>query len=229
MKSRNEKIGSEILDVFSERISTNHTALLVIDMQKDFCLDGYAASNAGRPLGAVKEMIPRLEEFLSIAREEGVLICHIGFWTLQDHLSDSPPWLAQRRRSTYAPDLIALENSEGAAFIEELKPIEGELEIRKHRYSGFKGTDLDMVLRANSIKTVIVTGLSTNVCVEGTIRDAFEHGYYTCLPQDLCASWDSDLHESTLKNVNARFGLVSESRSIIDAWSDLKQINQSEQ
>lgn len=207
-----------ILGNLVERSDPKHTALLIIDMQKDFCIDGYAASQAGRPLDAVRSIIPALSHTLKKARELGVLVCHVGFNTLHHHFSDTPPWLSQRRRSTYASDRIAMQGSDGADFIEELSPREDEIEIYKHRYSAFKGTNLDMVLRANDIKTVVPVGVSTNVCVESTLRDAFELGYYVCVPGDLCASWDQELHDATLKNVNARFGLVCDQQSLLNAW-----------
>ena len=108
---------------------------------------------------------------------------------------------------------------EGAEFVAPLAPQPGEPVIRKHRYSAFKGTNLDTVLRARGIRSVVPTGVSTNVCVESTLRDAFETGHYTALPRDACASWDADLHEATLKTANARFGLVCDSADLIDAWN----------
>ncbi|MBR9651580.1 cysteine hydrolase family protein [Thalassovita aquimarina] len=209
----------DILSDFADRFAPEHTALLIIDMQKDFCLDGFATSRAGRPLDAARAIIPTLETLLDAARRSGVLVCHVGFWTLEQHLSDTAPWLAQRRRATYASDRIAMEGSEGADFIEPLSPQPGEPVIRKHRYSAFKGTDLDMVLRSRGIRSVVPTGVSTNVCVESTLRDAFETGHYTALPRDACASWDMDLHNATLKTANARFGLVCDSADLIKAWT----------
>jgi len=76
----------------------------------------------------------------------------------------------------------------------------------------------DMLLRAHNIRTVVPTGISTNVCVESTLRDAFEHTYYVCVPEDGCASWDMTLHAATLKTANARFGLVTSIDEIISIW-----------
>lgn len=208
-----------ILTDFADRFAPAHTALLIIDMQKDFCVDGFAASKAGRPLTAAQSIVPTLATLLQAARQAGVLVCHVGFWTLERHLSDTAPWLAQRRRATYASDRIAMEHSEGAEFIEALAPELGEPVIHKHRYSAFKGTNLDTVLRARGIRSVVPTGVSTNVCVESSLRDAFETGYYTALPEDACASWDQALHDSTLRNVNARFGLTCSSADLINAWN----------
>ena len=207
-----------ILETLEARLDPAHTALVIIDMQKDFCVDGFATSRAGRPLDAAKSIIPRLVALRQAAQAAGVLVCHVGFWTLPDYRSDSGPWLAQRRRATYASDKIAIAETQGAEFIEDLTPVEGELEIRKHRYSAFKGTDLDMLLRAHDIRTVVPTGVSTNVCVESTLRDAFEHTYYVCVPEDGCASWDMSLHDSTMKTVNARFGLVTSCGEVMAIW-----------
>ena len=208
-----------MLDTLEDRLDPSHTALLIIDMQKDFCVDGFATSNANRPLEAAQSIIPGIQRLLAAARDSGVLVCHVGFWTLPDHLSDSGPWLAQRRRATYASDKIAIANSEGAEFIDELKPADNEFRILKHRYSAFKGTDLDMVLRAHDIRTVVPTGVSTNVCVESTLRDAFEFTYYVCVPADACASWDMTLHDATLKTVNARFGIITDIDFVAEVWS----------
>jgi len=208
-----------ILQSLAERLKPARTALILIDMQKDFCIDGFATSEAGHPLAAAQSIIPHLAQLLASARQSGALVCHVGFWTLPDHGSDSGPWLAQRRRATYATDKIAIAGTEGAEFIDELSPADGELVIHKHRYSAFKGTNLDIVLRAHAIQTVVPAGISTNVCVESTLRDAFEYNYYVCVPGDGIASWNMDLHAATLTTVDARFGLVTTCNEIMGIWA----------
>jgi ureidoacrylate peracid hydrolase len=207
-----------ILATLEERVEPGHTALVIIDMQKDFCLDGFACARAGRPLGATQALVPRLVRLRAAARRAGVLVCHVGFSTLPEHLSDSGPWLSQRRRSTYASDRICIAGTDGAEFIDELDPEAGELVIHKHRYSAFTGTPLEITLRAREIRTLVVTGVSTNVCVESTLRNAFELTYYVCVPEDGVASWDRVLHEATLKNINARFGLVTSCEALMAIW-----------
>lgn len=200
-------------------ISPPHTALVIIDMQKDLVYDGFLCDAAGRNLQATRNIIPSLRKLLSLARKKNVMICHVGFWTLPDNLSDSGSWLSQRKKSTYSSHKLCMAGSEGAEFIDELKPLKNELIIRKHRYSAFKGTDLDMVLRSRGIKTVITTGVSTNVCVESTLRDAFETGYYVCLPSNATASWNMSLHESTIETIRHRFGIVTKTEDIEDIWN----------
>lgn len=207
-----------ILASLGERLDPSHTALLIIDMQKDFCTDGFATSKADRPLAATQSIIPRIQKILAAARDSGVLVCHVGFWTYPEHMSDSGSWLTQRRRATYASDKIAIAHSEGAEFIKELEPAEDEICIHKHRYSAFKGTDLEMILRAHDIRTVVPTGVSTNVCVESTLRDAFESTFYVCVPENACASWDMELHAATMKTVDARFGLVTDIDTVAEIW-----------
>jgi ureidoacrylate peracid hydrolase len=207
-----------MLQTLAERIAPEHTALVIIDMQKDLVLDGFLTHQAGRDLAATRSIIPNLERLLAAARRAGVTVGHVGFSTLPDHASDSGPWLAQRRRSAYTTDVLCMAGSEGAEFIDALAPADGELMIHKHRFSAFKGTDLDMVLRARGVATVITTGVSTNVCVESTLRDAFETGYYVAIPSDATASWNMDLHDATLQTVNHRFGLVTTTEEILAAW-----------
>jgi ureidoacrylate peracid hydrolase len=207
-----------ILESLRERIAPRHTALLIVDMQKDFCVDGMGTSRAGRDLSRTQAIIPTLVTLLEAARAAGALVAHIGFWTLRDHLSDGAPWLAQRRRATFSSDSITMEDSDGAQFVADLAPRRGEVVVHKHRYSGFKGTDLDLILRAQEIRTCIVTGISTNVCVESTFRDAFEHGYYIAVPSDGTASWSKELGEASLQNVTHRFGLVTTVGEIVEAW-----------
>ena len=204
----------------SDILDPRHTALIIVDMQKDFCTPGFGADQAGRNLVPTRSIIPALEMLLAAARATGVLVVHVGFWTLPDHLSDSGPWLAQRRRATFSSDKLALAGSEGADFIGELSPIRGEMIVHKHRYSAFKGTDLAMILDNKQIRSVVTTGVSTNACVESTLRDAFETGYYVAIPRDGTASWSHELYEATLANVTHRFGLVTDVASIIEIWQN---------
>jgi ureidoacrylate peracid hydrolase len=208
----------EMLTAPAEILDSKHTALVIVDMQKDFCTPGFGADKAGRNLGPTRSIIPALEGLLAAARRAGVLVVHVGFWTLHDHMSDSGPWLAQRRRATFSSDRLALAGSEGAEFIDELSPCPGELVVHKHRYSAFKGTDLGMILDNKRIRSVVVTGVSTNACVESTLRDAFETGYYVAIPHDGTASWSHELYQATLANVTHRFGLVTDIATITDIW-----------
>ena len=214
----------EILDDLGERAAPAHTALLIVDMQNDFCLKGFGADRAGRDISPAAAIIPSIARLLAAARSAGVAIAHVGFSTLKDHRSDSGPWLAQRRRSSFSSDRLCVEGTEGAAFVNELSPAAGEYVVLKHRYSAFTGTSLDALLRSQSIKTVVVTGVSTNACVESTARAAFDLNYYVCVPPECVASWNQALHEATLANVNHRLGLTPSMEDIMKAWDGRRNL-----
>lgn len=207
-----------ILPDLASRIAPARTAVVLIDMQNDFLAPGFGAEQAGRDLTPGRAIIPGLQKLVAGARRAGATIAHVGFLTLTNNASDSGPWLAQRRRSTYSSDTLCLEGTPGADFLDELKPVDGDLVVAKYRYSAFAATPLDMLLRARGIETVILTGVSTNACVESSLRYAMELSYYVVVPCDGVASWSRTLHEATLENVNHRFGLTPAIDDILAIW-----------
>ena len=208
-----------MLTELAETIDPRHTALLIIDMQKDFCTPGFGAERAGRDLSMAREVIPHIARLLEAARSVDAVIAHVGFSTAPDHGSDSGPWLAQRRRSTFSAEDLCITGTPGEDFVDELAPRAGELVVRKRRYSAFSGTDMDLLLRARGIRSVIATGVSTNVCVETTSRAAFELDYYVCVPPDATGSWSRELHEGSLANIRHRFGLTPTVDDILSVWA----------
>lgn len=202
----------------ADRFAAGRSALLIIDMQKDFCTAGFGAERLGRDIASARAVIPRIRALRATARAAGVLVVHVAFCTLPFHGSDSGAWLAQRRRSTASGDSLCIAGTPGFAFIEELIPEADELVVEKHRYSAFTGTSLDMKLRAHAIESLVITGVSTNACVESTARAACELDYYLCVPPDAVGSWDRRLHEATLQNINHRFGVTLPAEDIASIW-----------
>jgi ureidoacrylate peracid hydrolase len=203
----------------AERFASFRSALLIIDMQNDFCAPGFGAEQLGRDISAARAVIPRICALRQAARNAGALVVHIAFSTLPSHGSDSGSWLAQRRRSTASGDSLCIAGTPGFEFIDELTPENGELVIEKHRYSAFTGTSLDMKLRARHIESLVITGVSTNACVESTARAACELDYYLNVPPDAVGSWDRRLHEATLENINHRFGVTLSTEEITSIWN----------
>lgn len=93
--------------------------------------------------------------------------------------------------------------------------------IEKHRYSAFSGTKLNTVLRERSIKTTIITGVTTNICVDSTLRDAFNLGYYVVIPEDCVSANDPSLHDATIKNVELLLGDVTTSDILLSHWGQV--------
>lgn len=210
-----------VLRTLEEKVAPHHTALLIIDMQNDYAKPEGKCYKAGRPIDQFKVAIPNIQHFLEEARKTGILVIHVITTTLPYGLSDSGAWLDQRTRSPYIDLTMCLEGTWGEEIIEELTPKFGEPVVKKMRYSGFSGTSLDIILRSNDIKTLIVTGVSTNVCIDSTLRDGFFLNYYIVLVEDCTYSWDPNLRLATFKTIEKRFGLVVKSGEVFKIWKNL--------
>jgi ureidoacrylate peracid hydrolase len=99
-----------------------------------------------------------------------------------------------------------------------VSPQPGVPVVKKHRYSGFVDTELDLVLRSSDIASLIMTGIATSGCVEATARDGFMRDYYVVLVEDCCGSYSSVLHEGTLQNISEAYGIVAQSDAIMSEW-----------
>jgi ureidoacrylate peracid hydrolase len=111
----------------------------------------------------------------------------------------------------------------GAEFY-DLSPDPDDYILTKHRYSAFINTSLDLILRSNGIRTLIVTGTATHVCVDCTARDGFQHDYFVVIPADCTATSDPQLQEATLANFARHYGEVTTANEIIQAWAKLGQM-----
>ena len=207
------------LSTLEGKARPDRAALLLIDMSNDFVHpEGKTAQRASRPLDHARSVIPTIQRLVQSARAAGVLVVHVQHTTLRDHASDSGPWLDARSRATYSVEDVCLEGTWGQAIIEELKPEATDVVVQKFRYSGFAGTNLDLVLRSHRREAVICAGVSTNVCVEATAREAFSHEYYVILPTDACASWDRALHDATLSTAGHRYATLCPTDELIEIW-----------
>src|SRR3981081_2282701 len=158
-----------MLNPLSEKVDPKHSALILVCVQNDFCADGGAMHREGRDLTLVKRMIPRLERLLEASRTAKVLCIWIrcAYNTGPNHYL-SEVWLeqAKRRRNGAYVSYPVCEPGEWNGDFFQVKPLPSEVIVTKHRYGAFEGTDLDLVLRPRGIRTVIMTGVATNVCVE---------------------------------------------------------------
>ena len=161
----------------AERFAPRQTALVVIDVQNDFCdpVDFPAA----RP------MLPRLERLLTVARAVGVKVIYTQ--VILDERTSTPVWLS-RYAGRPSRHFYCAEGTPGADFYPQTAPQPGDLVVVKHRYSAFLGTDFELVLRAHGISGLVFTGISTNGCVESSVRDAHQRDYWVVTVSDCCAA-----------------------------------------
>jgi ureidoacrylate peracid hydrolase len=215
--SREERTMSEqpVLPL-AERIDPKTTALVVVDVQNDFCHADGLIGKLGADMTSVQEMIPRLMLLVDAARGAGAPVIWLRLVNAEYTTSDVAH--DQRRRTRPGTDLICKAGTWGAELY-RVEPADGEPIIQKRRYSGFVDTELELILRSRGIKALVVTGVATNVCVESTARDAYMRDYYVVLVEDCSAAYDPARHTATLRNVDDHFGLVVRSDDVFAAWS----------
>jgi ureidoacrylate peracid hydrolase len=138
---------------------------------------------------------------------------------VENEWTDSPAWIS-RKPFGKVPHTCR-EGTWGAEFFDGISPLPHERVVIKHRYSGFIGTDLNTVLNAKGVHSVLLAGVTTNVCVESTARDAFMYDYHVIVIDDCVAAYDQKLHENSLENIRRHFGLVVDLRKILEAWHEL--------
>lgn len=194
-------------------LSIEDTALVIIDMQRDFCEHGGFGEKLGNDISLTKGIIPTVKVMLEKAREAGMLVIH----TREGHrpdLSDCPPAKLNRGKKQGAGigDMgpmgrILVRGEYGHDIVEDLYPVEGEIVIDKPGKDAFYSTDLELVLRTRGIKRLIVCGVTTHVCVSTTIRSANDRGFDCLLLSDCSAAFDPADHEATVRSIHQQGGI----------------------
>lgn len=214
-----DQMRPEVLSTLNDKVDPRHSALLIIDMSNDLVDPaGKTATRAKRPIEHARRVIPVMQELIAAAREAQVMVVFVQHTTLRDYRGVSGAWLDARSRSTYSVEDLCVDGTWGQEIIKELEPAETDVLVKKYRYSGFTGTNLGMVLRSAGVRTIVCTGVSTNVCVEATARDGFTQDYYVVYAADACGSWDTELHDATLRTAAHRYATVVDSQGLIDVW-----------
>jgi nicotinamidase-related amidase len=207
------------------QIDVSRSALIIIDMQRDFLEPGGFGAALGNDVSLLKAAVEPIRNVLKAARETGVLVIH----TREGHrpdLADAPPLKVDRgdpKTRIGAPGpmgRILVRGEPGHDIIPELYPVAGEPVIDKPGKGAFYQTDLELMLKNRGIETLMVCGVTTEVCVNTTIREANDRGFRCIALSDGCASYFPDFHAAGLAMIKAQggiFGWVSDSQKAIAA------------
>jgi ureidoacrylate peracid hydrolase len=193
-------------------IAPGEATLLVIDVQNDYCHADGVFGRAGKDLTAIQAAVERIEGLVAAARRAGVPLIWVR--TEHDRWTDSAAWLSREVR---AAGTICAPGSWGAEFY-RVQPAPGECVVVKHRYSAFVGSRLPVVLRGLGRRTLVLTGVTTNVCVESTARDAFMRDWPVALVEDCAAALTKGEHEAAVHNVRTYFGRVLDAATLESGW-----------
>ena len=206
-------------------LDPKRTALLLIDMQRDFVEPGGFGEQLGNDVSNLRRVIAPLQRVLGVMREGGYTVIH----TREGHrpdLSDCPlSKIARGRLSCGIGDVgpmgrILVRGSHGHDIIDELKPIGDETVVDKPGKGAFFATDLDFMLHNRGIESLVVTGVTTEVCVNTTVREANDRGYECLVLEDCVGSYFPEFQEYALRMIKAQggiFGWVSSSEKLLVA------------
>ncbi len=202
----------------SQLIEPSRTAVVVVDVQNDFCRPEGTLGTSGAPTAAALAMIPTLQKLLAAARENGTHVIFVQ--TIHESATDSDAWTS---RSSGKVAATCRKNTWGAEFT-GVAPLPDEPVVTKHRYSAFINTRLDSVLRTLKVENLIMTGVSTNVCVESTARQGFMMDYNIVFLGDCTAAYSQAEHDGALKNIEKHFGVVATADEVIGAWKAMQAL-----
>lgn len=218
----NEPLADTPLALTLREQLAQRSALLVIDMQNDFTSDKGLLAQRGRDPMLARGIIDQVNALVEAARRADKLIVWVETaHSFQDtlpnylsvHLRDLPPeqWTADQ--------LLVSESTKGADWHPDITPRRpNEPLITKNMYSAFRGTRLSQILDAHGVRTLVLAGCNTNVCIHSTATDAFFDGYYPVLCEDACATSNAALHDAFINTHKHFYGLTATRQEIEENW-----------
>jgi ureidoacrylate peracid hydrolase len=205
----------DLLLRLDQKVDPAHCALLVIDVQNDFAADGGFFDKMGADLVPIQtQRVPALQRLIGEARSAGVQVIFVQAIYDAEHLS-APMRERNARLKMEMPR--CLTGSWGAEFY-KVAPEPGEPVVIKHRYSAMVNTNLPAILRQRGIRSLLLTGIATDTCVESAGRDAYFRDYYVTIVGDCCGAASEQDHNGALKRFSRDYGQVVGSTEVIEVW-----------
>ena len=213
--------GRQIPETFEEIVNPKHTALVVHEMLNDFCGKGGSFDKAGHIID-VSEIVKPVVSLIDAARKNSVKVIYVRFTMHTDYSTFSDPMIQSSYKRIMdpksPPPSTVIDGTWGWENIDEVKPHEGDLILRKHRPDAFVGTNLDVLLRWNGIRTMIIVGVGAEVGIVPSVLHASNLGYFTLAPKDCLRPTEPAWLDDAIKFIG-RTALMNPAPEIIKAWN----------
>ncbi|MFA3791217.1 cysteine hydrolase family protein [Aliiglaciecola sp. SL4] len=209
---------ADLTELLPEWIAPTRTALCIVDVQNDFASPDGLLGQFGLNMRVLQPAIENIKKLVASARQSAVPVIFVGLKTTEQ--DDSPAWqewMTRQGRDAKAESAICRAGTSGMDFY-GLVPQEGDTVIYKTRYSAFFKTQLDELLQQKQLDTLVFCGVTTECCVESSVRDAFHLDYQAIVVSDGCAAYETALHDASLHAMAINFALLSDTQSILMHW-----------
>lgn len=202
------------------KLGHDNTALLVVDMQNGFCREDGSVNGIGLPAAALQPAIEPCGRLISAARQAGVPVIYTRY-VFRPDFTDGGVMVKE-----LIPDLkkgrCLMAGTDDVEVLDELAPQPGEYVIDKNRPSAFYATGLEPILNGLDVRDLVVCGVTTNCCVETTVRDASQRDYRTFVVEDAVAEYEPDRHQVALKSMGMLFADLVHSDDVVHAWREAR-------
>ncbi len=213
-------------------VDLTRTAVVVVDMQNAFVHKGGYFDLVGLDITPIQRIIEPCRKIINAAHTTGMRIIYLQMGCSPDLSDKGPPdspssiksrVLSMMKEHPEWKDKFYIYGTWGAEIIEELKPREGDIVIKKQKHDGFIGTNLDIILRTLVVKYLFFVGIATNICVESTLRHAFSLDYFPILISDAVSQMGSNIsQDATILNVQSTFGWVTNAKELLHAMGPVE-------
>ncbi len=217
--------GERLLTALEELVKPEHTGLVVIDMQNDFChREGFFGKRESEARGQqqkqanlsyIEDMIPNLIHLIDVARLISIKTYFVHSFHDDRYL---PPMYRLTKVRIGRKGVLCPEGKWGSEQFEGFEPKPGDNIITKYVHSSFIGSNFEDILKRDKIKSLIITGVNTDVCCESTIRDGAMLGFYIIVPRDCVGTHTIESHEGALTRIDRLWGVVTTSQEVMATW-----------
>lgn len=221
-----EVAGKLVHDSLPEVVHPSHTAVVVVDMQNDYCHPKGVTAKSGKDTSLLNQIIPRQAKLLDAARKAGVKVVYLKNTVAPDLSTYGGGWLYSNvRKRPAGPAGLPIRRTIDATFghdiVQELTPKPEEYVVKKNRPTGFMHTNLDLLLRAHGVNSIVVTGCVTEGCVLATAQVGTFLDYYVTVVRDCVGSPNRPLHDAALAIMAASYDMPT-AEELAVLWAEMR-------